>query len=67
MLGYEGLLLDHNGGPLGNLLRLLQCLEHRGSDDQVEDDHQENRGDCLPFHNINGRVTLHPGSKHGGF
>lgn len=67
VLGYEGLLLDHNGGPLGNLLRLLQRLEHRGSDDQVEDDHQENRGDRLPFHNINGRVTLHPGSEHGGF
>lgn len=67
VLGYEGLLLDHNGGPLGNLLRLLQRLEHCGSDDQVEDDHQENRGDRLPFHNINGRVTLHPGSEHGGF
>lgn len=67
VLGYEGLFLDHNGGPLGNLLRLLQCLEHSGSNDQVEDDHQENRGDCLPFHNINGRVSVHPGSKHGGF
>ena len=67
MLGNERLLLDHNGGPLGNLVRLLQRFEHRGSDDQIEDDHQENRGDRLPFHNINGRVSLHPGSKHGGF
>lgn len=67
VLGNERLLLDHDGGPLGDLVRLLQGFEHGGSDDQVEDDHQENRGDCLPFHNINGRVTLHPGSKHGGF
>lgn len=67
MLGNECLLLDHNGGPLGNLVRLLQCSEHGGSDDQVEDDHQENRGDRLPFHNINGRVALHPRSKHSGF
>lgn len=67
VLGNECLLLDHNGGPLWNLMRLLQGFEHGGSDDQIEDNHQENRGDRLPFHNINGRVTLHPGSKHCGF
>ena len=67
MLGNKRLLLDHDGGPLGNLVRLLQGFEHGGSDDEIEDDHQENRGDRLPFHNIDGRVTLHPGSKHGGF
>lgn len=45
-------------------MRLLQGFEHSGSNDQVEDHHQEDRGHRLPFHHINGRVALHPGGEH---